>query len=166
MQLVCDELRGLLHYDRVMMYQFHEDQHGEVVAESFSKFAEDAYMGLHFPSTDIPQANRAIFMSMRSRMIADVAAEASKVTQSARLSEDILLGSSQLRGVSGCHGQYLDNMGVKATLVLSVVVNESPTNMEAGRGADLGARNETGYSYRNPSPGAGAPMRPKVNPKP
>jgi light-regulated signal transduction histidine kinase (bacteriophytochrome) len=129
MQLVCDELRGLLNYDRVMMYQFHEDQHGEVMAESVSQFADDAFMGLHFPSTDIPQANRAIFMSMRSRMIADVANEATQVLQSARLSNNILLGSSQLRGVTGCHGQYLSNMGVKATLMLSVVVTESQTRM-------------------------------------
>ena len=121
-RLVVDELRELLGYDRCMMYRFHEDQHGEVVAESYSKFASDAFEGLHFPATDIPQANRAIFMSMRSRMIADVAAAASKVRRSVRLCDDILLGSSQLRGVSGCHGQYLSNMGVKATLVMSVVV--------------------------------------------
>ena len=133
MQLICDELRGLLNYDRVMMYQFHEDQHGEVVAESFSKYAEDAFKGMHFPSTDIPQANRAIFMTMRSRMIADVSMEASKVVQSARLSNNILLGTSQLRGVSGCHGQYLSNMGVKATLVLSVVLSGTRT-VKAGAG--------------------------------
>ena len=76
-RLVVDELRKLLGYDRCMMYRFHEDQHGEVVAESYSKYASDAFEGLHFPATDIPQANRAIFMSMRSRMIADVAAAAS-----------------------------------------------------------------------------------------
>ena len=121
-RLVVDELRKLLGYDRCMMYRFHEDQHGEVVAESYSKYASDAFEGLHFPATDIPQANRAIFMSMRSRMIADVAAAASKVRRSARMRDDILLGGSQLRGVSGCHGQYLGNMGVKATLVMSVIV--------------------------------------------
>ena len=132
-RLVVDELRKLLGYDRCMMYRFHEDQHGEVVAESYSKYASDAFEGLHFPPTDIPQANRAIFMSMRSRMIADVAAAASKVRRSARMRDDILLGGSQLRGVSGCHGQYLGNMGVKATLVMSVIV--------AARGRDRREKN-------------------------
>jgi len=42
------------------------------MAESVSPEALDTYKGLHFPSTDIPQANRQIFMTMRSRMIADV----------------------------------------------------------------------------------------------
>ena len=123
-QLMCDELRGFLGYDRIMIYQFHEDQHGEVIAESFSKYAEDTFKGLHFPATDIPQANRKIFMSMRSRMIADVGGEAVKVKQSVRLRKDILLGTSQLRGITGCHAQYLSNMGVKATLVLSMVLQD------------------------------------------
>ena len=125
MQVVCNQLRAMLGYDRVMMYKFHEDQHGEVMAESFSLYAQETYKGLHFPSTDIPQTNRKIFMSMPSRMIADVAAEAVKIKQSARLTQDILLAASQLRGVSGCHGQYLSNMGVKGTLVLSVVLQDT-----------------------------------------
>ena len=61
-------------------------------------------------------------MSMRSRMIADVSGPASKVRQCKRTPDDILLSYSQLRGISGCHAQYLSNMGVKATLVVSVVV--------------------------------------------
>ena len=61
-QLVVNELRHLLQYDRVMLYQFHRDQHGEVLAESMSEYAVDTFKGLHFPSTDIPQANRGIFM--------------------------------------------------------------------------------------------------------
>jgi light-regulated signal transduction histidine kinase (bacteriophytochrome) len=121
-QSVTDELRALLGYDRVMLYRFHEDDHGEVVAESTSQHARDAFKGLHFPATDIPQANRKIFMSMRSRMIADVSGPASKVRQCKRTPDDILLSDSQLRGISGCHAQYLSNMGVKATLVVSVVV--------------------------------------------
>ena len=116
------ELRELLGYDRCMMYRFHDDGHGEVVAESFGEDVPDRFKGLHFPSTDIPSANRAIFMSMRSRMIVDVRGKASKVRQSPRMREDALLGNSQLRGVSGCHGQYLANMGVRATFVVSVVI--------------------------------------------
>ena len=139
-RLVVDELRKLLGYDRCMMYRFHEDQHGEVVAESYSKYASDAFEGLHFPATDIPQANRAIFMSMRSRMIADVAAAASKVRRSARMRDDILLGGSQLRGVSGCHGQYLGNMGVKATLVMSVMVAARTRPTRKNHGETVGPR--------------------------
>ena len=116
------ELRELLGYDRCMMYRFHDDGHGEVVAESFGEDVPDRFKGLHFPSTDIPSANRAIFMSMRSRMIVDVRGKASKVRQSPRMREDALLGNSQLRGVSGCHGQYLANMGVRATFVVSIVI--------------------------------------------
>ncbi|KAL8557216.1 hypothetical protein ACS0TY_004600 [Phlomoides rotata] len=61
-KLLCDtvvqSVRELNGYDRVMVYKFHEDEHGKVVAES--KIPDvDPYLGLHYPSTDIPQASRA-----------------------------------------------------------------------------------------------------------
>ncbi|KAL8480646.1 hypothetical protein ACS0TY_027256 [Phlomoides rotata] len=51
-------VRELTGYDRVMVYKFHEDEHGGVVAES-KRPDLDPYPGLHYPSTDIPQASRA-----------------------------------------------------------------------------------------------------------
>jgi light-regulated signal transduction histidine kinase (bacteriophytochrome) len=62
---------------------------------------------------------------MRSRLIADVARPSVKVLHSLRLAENIILAGSQLRGVTGCHAQYLQNMGVHATLVLSIVTGTS-----------------------------------------
>ncbi|KAL0388892.1 UNVERIFIED_CONTAM: Phytochrome B [Sesamum radiatum] len=57
-KLLCDtvveSVRELTGYDRVMVYKFHEDEHGEVVAESKRPDLEP-YIGLHYPSTDIPQ---------------------------------------------------------------------------------------------------------------
>eukprot|EP00951_Prasinocladus_malaysianus_P015933 scaffold123253_cov41-Prasinocladus_malaysianus.AAC.1 len=120
-QATVEEVQKLTGYDRIMMYKFHPDQHGEVVAEAMSERVPDSLLHLHFPATDIPQANRGIFLKMRSRMIADVASPSVKLLQSPRLEENIILAGSQLRGVSGCHGQYLTNMGVGATLVLSIV---------------------------------------------
>ncbi|KAI9082608.1 hypothetical protein K1719_035477 [Acacia pycnantha] len=48
-------------YDRVMAYKFHEDDHGEVIAE-ITKPGLEPYLGLHYPATDIPQAARFLFM--------------------------------------------------------------------------------------------------------
>nr|prf phytochrome [Solanum lycopersicum] len=57
--LLCDvlvrEVSHLTGYDRVMVYKFHEDEHGEVVAECRTPELEP-YLGLHYPATDIPQA--------------------------------------------------------------------------------------------------------------
>nr|AIS82727.1 phytochrome [Tetraselmis astigmatica] len=120
-QALCEEARALTGYDRIMVYKFHPDCHGEVVAESVSEHVKEPMLGLHFPATDIPQANRGIFMAMRSRMIADTSASNVKILQSPRLLDNIILAKSQLRSVSGCHATYLQNMGSTATLTLSIV---------------------------------------------
>lgn len=41
-------------FNRVMVYMFHEDQHGEVVASATSE-GFDSFMGMHWPATDLPQ---------------------------------------------------------------------------------------------------------------
>ena len=123
-QAMAKETSMLTGYDRVMLYEFQPDMHGHVVAEVMTEGVADSMLDLHFPATDIPQANRNIFMNMRSRMIANVGAPSVPVVQSPRLNENIILAGSQLRGVSGCHAQYLQNMGVQATLVLSIVTGD------------------------------------------
>ena len=38
----------------------------------------------------------------------------------------MLLAHSQLRGVAGCHSQYLTNMGSQGTLTIAIVVRWAP----------------------------------------
>ena len=88
-----------------MVYKFHEDAHGEVVAESVVPELEPM-MGLHFPATDIPQAMRQIFKTMRSRMIVDAQAQPAHMVNTDEIAEQpVLQAHSQLRGVAGCHAQ-------------------------------------------------------------
>ncbi|CAI0383505.1 unnamed protein product [Linum tenue] len=126
--LLCDvlvnELRDLTGYDRVMVYKFHDDEHGEVVAESVRSDLEP-YLGLHYPATDIPQASRFLFMKNKVRMICDCLAPSVKVTQDKSLAEPINLSSSTLRAPHGCHAQYMANMGSIGSLVMSVTINDN-----------------------------------------
>jgi light-regulated signal transduction histidine kinase (bacteriophytochrome) len=46
-------VRSLTGYDRVMVYRFDRDGHGEIVAEAKDPEMEP-YLGLHYPATDIP----------------------------------------------------------------------------------------------------------------
>jgi len=55
---VARTIRGALGYDRVMVYRFDHDWHGEVIAEARDDDLE-AYLGLHYPATDIPAQARA-----------------------------------------------------------------------------------------------------------
>ncbi|GKV45018.1 hypothetical protein SLEP1_g52151 [Rubroshorea leprosula] len=138
-QLLCDTVvhlvRELTGYDRVMVYRFHEDEHGEVVAESKRPDLEP-YIGLHYPATDIPQASRFLFKQNRVRMIVDCNATPVRIIQDDRLIQPLCLVGSTLRAPHGCHAQYMANMGSIASLAMAVVLNG---NDEEG----LGGRNST-----------------------
>ncbi|XP_008808701.1 phytochrome B-like [Phoenix dactylifera] len=121
---VVDHVRELTGYDRVMVYKFHEDEHGEVVAESRRDDLEP-YLGVHYPATDIPQASRFLFKQSRVRMIADCNAIPVPVIQDENLAQPLCLAGSTLRAPLGCHAQYMANMGSIASLVLAVVIRES-----------------------------------------
>ncbi|KAL1326256.1 hypothetical protein AAHE18_13G215300 [Arachis hypogaea] len=124
--LLCDsvvgEVQKLTGYDRVMVYKFHEDDHGEVISE-IRRLDLESYLGLHYPATDIPQASRFLFKQNRVRMICDCNAKPVKVTQNQELSQPLCLVNSTLRAPHGCHTQYMANMGSIASLVMSIVVN-------------------------------------------
>ncbi|GAV79189.1 PHY domain-containing protein/HisKA domain-containing protein/PAS domain-containing protein/GAF domain-containing protein/HATPase_c domain-containing protein/PAS_2 domain-containing protein [Cephalotus follicularis] len=130
--LYCDvlvkEVSDLMGYDRVMVYKFHDDEHGEVVADCHRPDLEP-YLGLCFPATDIPQASRFLFMKNRVRMICDCLAEPVKVIQDKRLAQPLSLCGSTLRSPHGCHAQYMANMGSIASLVMSVTINEDDEEM-------------------------------------
>nr|AHX73747.1 phytochrome [Nothoceros aenigmaticus] len=134
--LLCDtvveEVRELTGYDRVMAYRFHEDEHGEVVAE-IRRSDLEPYLGLHYPATDIPQASRFLFMKNRVRMIADCFSPPVKVIQSKDLPQALSLAGSTLRAPHGCHAQYMGNMGSIASLVMAVVINDNDEDFN-GRG--------------------------------
>ncbi|KAG2306049.1 hypothetical protein Bca4012_084874 [Brassica carinata] len=138
-KLLCDtvveSVRDLTGYDRVMVYKFHEDEHGEVVAESRREDLEP-YIGLHYPATDIPQASRFLFKQNRVRMIVDCHATPVLVVQDDRLTQSMCLVGSTLRAPHGCHSQYMANMGSIASLAMAVIINgneDDGSNVAGGR---------------------------------
>jgi light-regulated signal transduction histidine kinase (bacteriophytochrome) len=114
------ELTG---YDRVMVYRFDDDGHGEVLSEERRPELEP-YLGNRYPSSDIPQIARRLYERNRVRVLADV--EYVSVPLAPRLSpltgEDLDMSLCFLRSMSPIHVQYLKNMGVAATLVVSLMV--------------------------------------------
>lgn len=125
-QTIADEIQRLAGYERVMCYMFHEDQHGEVVAEATSMPDVRSYHGLHFPATDIPQRARDLFLLNKARIIVDSSAKPVSLVcleDSPVDVHSIILSNSTTRAVHPAHLEYLVNWGVKATLVLSVRVN-------------------------------------------
>lgn len=131
-ETVVENVRELTGYDRVMVYKFHEDEHGEVVAESKRSDLEP-YIGLHYPATDIPQASRFLFRQNRVRMIVDCHATPVLVIQDEGLMQPLCLVGSTLRAPHGCHAQYMANMGSTASLAMAVIINGSDEEAIGGR---------------------------------
>ncbi|WGF89386.1 ATP-binding protein [Marinivivus vitaminiproducens] len=124
---LCDVIaltfRLLTGYDRVMVYFFHPDDHGEVIAERTDQ--PNRYFGLHYPASDIPAPARALYRQNLIRMIADVADEPVRLLAGADTAdpEPLDLSFSQLRSVAPVHLDYLRAMGVKASMSTSLIVD-------------------------------------------
>ncbi|WP_214072267.1 ATP-binding protein [Mucilaginibacter sp. dw_454] len=115
------QVKNIIGYDRVMIYRFADDGHGEVIAESKNHDLEP-WLGLHYPASDIPKQARELYKHNLTRLIANVHTTPSKIITTKRFSEEPLdLTHSQLRAVSPIHIQYLKNMGVDSSFSISLI---------------------------------------------
>ncbi|KAI7738914.1 hypothetical protein M8C21_031800, partial [Ambrosia artemisiifolia] len=121
---IVEEVQKLTGYDRVMVYKFHDDEHGEVVSEARRSDLEP-YLGLHYPATDIPQAARFLFKQNRVRIIVDSRAKSVPVIRSQELKQPTCLVNSTLRAPHGCHAVYMANMNSVASLVMAILINNN-----------------------------------------
>ena len=109
-------------FDRVMIYRFLPDGCGEIVAESTAPGVQQRFLGLRFPASDIPSQARTLYLTNRLRELADVEAQADVLVPPV-LPGGAVLDQSHcfLRGLSPVHLSYLRNMGVRATLTVSII---------------------------------------------
>jgi light-regulated signal transduction histidine kinase (bacteriophytochrome) len=124
-QLFSKQIKDLTEYDRVMVYRFDKDNNGEVIAESKNKDLSP-FLGLHYPHTDIPVQARELYKRKVLRVLADVDAADQRiysVDQKLKAS-DIDLSLCISRSVSPIHLEYLRNMGVTATLTISILIDK------------------------------------------
>ncbi|AYV46067.1 two-component system sensor histidine kinase/response regulator [Caulobacter flavus] len=116
------QVRALIEFDRVMVYRFAADGSGEVVAEAV-RSGIGSFMGLRYPASDIPVQARELYRRNLLRVITDVNAEPVPITpQRDQSGQPLDLSLSVLRSVSPIHIEYLKNMGVQASLSISIIV--------------------------------------------
>jgi len=115
----ANEIKKLINYDRIMIYKFLEDGHGEVVAEEKEEHLEP-FFGLHYPASDIPKQARELYKLNLTRLIADVNTDDAPIIT---FNDDkpLDLTNSSLRAVSPIHIQYLKNMGVQSSFSISLI---------------------------------------------
>jgi len=118
------QVRALLGYDRVMVYKFAASGAGAVVAEA-CKPGIGSFLGLNYPASDIPRQARELYKRNLVRVIRDVQADpVGIVPEIDAAGRRIDLSLSILRSVSPIHIEYLKNMGVAASLSISIVVDD------------------------------------------
>lgn len=128
LRALCDEtariFKDLTGYDRVMVYRFDDDGHGEVFSEAREPGLE-AFLGNRYPASDIPQIARQLYLRNRIRVLRDVDYTPSPlIPDLSPISGDQLdMSLCLLRSTSPIHVQYLKNMGVRSTLVVSLMVS-------------------------------------------
>ncbi|HIK44763.1 MAG TPA: GAF domain-containing protein [Leptolyngbyaceae cyanobacterium M65_K2018_010] len=124
-RIIVHEVRQVTGFDRVMLYKFDEDGHGEVLAEE--KLEEmESYLGLHFPESDVPQPARKMFLSNWIRVIPNAKAEpvdlVPAVNPITQQPTDLVM--SILRQPYRCHIEYLHHMHVEASLTISLMKDQ------------------------------------------
>lgn len=117
------QIRALTGFDRVMVYRFDRDGSGEVVAEA-KRSGIGSFMGLNYPAADIPKQARALYLRSLLRIIADIDDPGSPILPvSAERAAPVDLSLSVLRSVSPIHIEYLRNMGVRASMSISICID-------------------------------------------
>ncbi len=125
-------IRELTGHDRVLAYLFDRDFNGTVVAED-QRAGIDSYLHQSFPKSDIPPQALRLYRRKLIRVIADTRAETLAIRCGAnRTNADaggergnaLDLSDADLRSVSPIHIEYLENMGVRATLVGSLICDD------------------------------------------
>ena len=118
-QALADEVRLLSSMDRVMIYKFHADYHGEVFAES-RRSDLAPWLGMHYPAEDIPKPARDIFAKTWIRPVPDINGELAEMVPLVNpdTGKPVDMTFCALRGVSVMYTEYLQNMGVSAGLTM------------------------------------------------
>ena len=113
------EIKRVTRFPRVVIYRFHDNWDGEVIVEERDSGVQ-SLNGLRFPASDIPAQARRLYTQSTQRIIPDVDYEPVKIVgQTSKKTLD--LSFSVLRSVSPFHLQYMRNMGVHASMSISII---------------------------------------------
>ncbi|QKQ76191.1 ATP-binding protein [Nostoc sp. TCL240-02] len=120
-QTVVTEVRRITGFERVMVYKFDQEGAGSVIAEDTNQ--ETPYLDLHYPPSDIPKQARQLYTLNWLRLIPDASYQPVALipANNPLTNQPLDLSLSVLRSVSPIHLEYLQNMGVTASMSISLM---------------------------------------------
>jgi light-regulated signal transduction histidine kinase (bacteriophytochrome) len=120
--VIVKEVRKITGFDRVMVYRFDDDGAGMVISES-PKEGLEKFLGLRYPATDIPKQARRLYELNLLRLIRNVYYQPVELIPqlNPQTNKALDMSLSVLRSVSPLHIEYLKNMGVTASMSVSLL---------------------------------------------
>lgn len=120
--ILVKEVKQITGFDRVMLYRFDENWHGTVIAEAKPEYLT-AYLGLRYPASDIPIQARKLYSQNWLRLIPNAHYQPAAIipTNNPVTDQPLDLSRSVLRSVSPLHVEYMHNMGVTASMSISIM---------------------------------------------
>ncbi len=124
-QRAAEHVKRFTGFDRIMVYRFADDASGHVIAEARRENLE-SYLGLHYPASDIPKQARTLFVKSQLRLNPDVRYRPVPMVPLLRPDTTAPLDMSYCvsRSMSPIHAEYLQNMGIAASMSISIVIGE------------------------------------------
>ncbi len=121
-EVLALEARAITGLDRAMVYHFHRDASGEVLADA-RRDDLPSWLGLRYPAADIPRPAREIFKRIGVRPLPDAQGELCEMVPLLNPDTGRALDMTHcaLRGASVMYTEYLHNMGVAATLTMPIM---------------------------------------------
>ncbi len=126
--LIVREVQEITGFDRVMIYRFNEGGDGDIIAE-VKQPDQESFLGLHYPDSDIPKQAKQLYMLNWLRLIPDIGYQPSGLVATLKESPELQphpldMSYCGLRSVSPIHIEYLKNMGVAASMTISLIQNQ------------------------------------------
>ncbi|MGL6344280.1 MAG: GAF domain-containing protein, partial [Waterburya sp.] len=124
-QAIAQEIKKLTEFDRIMVYRLDEEGSGTVIAEVANSELEP-FLGLRYPATDIPKQAKYLYSLNYLRLIPDATYKPVELIPQLNplTNQPLDLSMSVLRSVSPLHTEYLANMGVSASMSISLLKNK------------------------------------------
>lgn len=124
-QNMVKEVGKMTGFDRVMIYKFNENGDGTVIAE-YRIETLTPFLGLHYPASDVPKQARKLYCLNWLRLIVDINSQPIEIVPANNpvTHSPLDLSYSVLRSVSPLHIEYLQNMGVRASMSISLMKDQ------------------------------------------
>jgi light-regulated signal transduction histidine kinase (bacteriophytochrome) len=123
--IIIGTVSELTDSDRVMLYRFDECKCGAVVAEYLCpQISEDLFIGLHFPSSDLPIWIRELYKEDRAQILRSRTSDKTSIVyRNTNKLAKIDLTKAYLRDVAPDKVQLFADVDVSSAMSISLVVD-------------------------------------------